>query len=373
MTSLPSQEIVGKARRVFRAIFEKLNYLSCDDTGDAGWALFGYAQHQVELLDARLERLGVDTSQGLDPVYLLPHARLPVGDEQAMSLMRTVLEARRWRTIHYSGVRAYHIAIGGETLAAIVAAHCRRVPPVPLEAVGALVEKIGVYILQNMLYTWERCLVFEAGINMQEMPTKSLREVGRDILTAWARENIKLTGQEGGRLRRALGIEGFPHAQEEPLMCELPGAVTLAWKDMQPKEPLRSTGRRETSLVRRIARLMEDTGSEEAKRPGKLVHETFGVAATQEKEGRSTEHLGAADDELIEEFELRETLRQELGALREWVEKAKLSEQERQVYELDMQTDHDTRGIASKLDITEGHVRVVRRNYRGKIAAAAGL
>jgi hypothetical protein len=69
MTSLPSQEIVGKARRVFRAIFEKLNYLSCDDTGDAGWALFGYAQHQVELLDARLERLGVDTSQGLDPVY----------------------------------------------------------------------------------------------------------------------------------------------------------------------------------------------------------------------------------------------------------------------------------------------------------------
>jgi hypothetical protein len=69
MTSLPSQEIVGKARRVFRAIFEKLNYLRCDDTGDAGWALFGYAQHQVELLDARLERLGVDTSQGLDPVY----------------------------------------------------------------------------------------------------------------------------------------------------------------------------------------------------------------------------------------------------------------------------------------------------------------
>jgi hypothetical protein len=373
MTSLPPQDVVGEARRVFRALCEKFNELRSDDTGDAGWALFGYAQHQVELLDARLELLGVDTSRGLDPVYLLPHARPPAGNEHVMSLMLTVFDARRWCAIYYSGVRAHHIAMGEETLAAIVAAHCRRPPPVPPEAVGALVDKIGLYILQNMLYTWERCLVFEAGINMQEMPTKRLREVGRDILTAWARENIRLTGREGGRLRRALGNEGFLHAQEELLMRELPGTVTLAWKDLQPTEPLRSTGRGETNLVRRIARLIEDAGNEETKRPGKLVQETFGVAATQDKEGRSTEHLGAAEDELIEEFELRETLRQETGALREWLEKAKLSEQERQVYELDMQTDHDTRAIARKLSITKDHVRVVRSNYRGKIATAAGL
>jgi hypothetical protein len=117
------QEVADKARQDFRAFREGNDYLRSNDPGNAGWALLGYAEHQVELLDARLKRLGVDTAFGLDPVYLLADARPPVGDKQTIALMLTVFEAPRWFAAYYSGMRAIHIAVGEETLAMVLAAH----------------------------------------------------------------------------------------------------------------------------------------------------------------------------------------------------------------------------------------------------------
>jgi hypothetical protein len=352
---------VEAARTYFRAMLESLGKLRSNSPGDAGWALLGYAGHQVALLDARLKKLGVDTSLGLDPVYLLPSARPPAGDEQVITLLLTVFEARQWAAVHYSGTHARYIAIGEETLTAVAAAYRGR-PILPSREVAAMVtDEIGAYMLENMLYTWERCLVDEAAMGMEAMPTKRLRGVGRDMLTGWARANITLAGKEGGRLRRALG-PGDRHAQEELLMRELPGAASMAWKEMKPQEPLRTTGEADENLRRRIARLLENAGTETALHPEKV-----------EDEAQSVEEFVGAVDPALEEFELKESVRQDLGRLEVWVEKAKLSEGEQQVYELDMRTGHDTAAISQELQVAPSTVRQFRKRYRDKVRHAAGL
>ena len=98
-----------------------------------------------------------------------------------------------------------------------------------------------------------------------------------------------------------------------------------------------------------------------------IIHEAFG-AETQEEDARSEERFGEAD-ELLREFELWETAQ-------EWVKQAKLSDQEKQVLDLDLRFHRDTRRIARELGRAEGHVRVVRKNYRNKLGEArkaAGL
>ena len=95
-----------------------------------------------------------------------------------------------------------------------------------------------------------------------------------------------------------------------------------------------------------------------------IIHEAFG-AETQEEDARSEERFGEAD-ELLREFELWETAQ-------EWVKQAKLSDQEKQVLDLDLRFHRDTRCIARQLGRAEGHVRVVRKNYRNKLGKPAKL
>ena len=66
-------------------------------------------------------------------------------------------------------------------------------------------------------------------------------------------------------------------------------------------------------------------------------------------------------------FELEETLRQQRDQLLRWIEEVKFPEQERRVYELDMQTDYDTEAIARDLNIATETVRTNRKRYHGKI------
>ena len=66
-------------------------------------------------------------------------------------------------------------------------------------------------------------------------------------------------------------------------------------------------------------------------------------------------------------------MRQQLNAMQGWIERAGFSEQEQQVYELDMRLEEDTQAIARELGKSDGHVRVVRKNYRDKIRRAAAL
>jgi hypothetical protein len=159
--------------------------------------------------------------------------------------------------------------------------------------------------------------------------------------------------------------------QYERFLQELPSASLIAWEDREPTEALRSTGNRDKNLTRRVAANLEKVGNEDATRPGKLVHDTFGTE-DQEVGGQVGEAL-AQNDQLLEEFVLREAARQERAQLEVWVEEAGLSEQQRCVYELDLRPGNNTASIAQELGIAESSVRVQRRNYTAKIRKAAGL
>jgi uncharacterized protein YjaZ len=85
-----------------------------------------------------------------------------------------------------------------------------------------------------------------------------------------------------------------------------------------------------------------------------IIHEAFG-AETQEEDARSEERFGEAD-ELLREFELWETAQ-------EWAKQAKLSDQEKQVLNLDLRFHRDTRRIARELGSAEGHAVAEIRLY----------
>lgn len=186
----------------------------------------------------------------------------------------------------------------------------------------------------------------------------------------WSRANIKPQGNVGTKLRAALGAGVSDDVLEERLLEELPNASLIAWEDREPGEPLKSTGHREKNLARRVAASIEGLGNEDATRPGKLVHDIFGMQG-REAGGQVVEALGE-HDHLLDEFELHETAQQELNQLKVWAGKAKLSEQERQVYGLDMQTDHDTAAIAQELGKSREQIRQVRKRYTDKFRKAAG-
>jgi hypothetical protein len=85
------------------------------------------------------------------------------------------------------------------------------------------------------------------------------------------------------------------------------------------------------------------------------------------------EELGA-EEELLEEFKLREEARQQIDMLRMLVEKARFSEQEQRVYEFDLRVGTDfaeqsdaTKAAAQELGIKDVTVRVVRKRYRDKL------
>jgi hypothetical protein len=147
---------------------------------------------------------------------------------------------------------------------------------------------------------------------------------------------------------------------------ELPGATYIAWNAIQ--QPGYSS-----TLVDTVANFLRSSalGSEAAKlaRTGKLA------------DGPIVEP--GAEDESLEEFELREEARQQIAMLRMLVEKANFSELEQRVYEFDLRVGTDfaeqsdaTKAAAHELGIKAGTVRVVRKRYRDKLLEArkaAGL
>ncbi len=190
-----------------------------------------------------------------------------------------------------------------------------------------------------------------------------------DAMAGWSLANISLEGNPGAALRRALGEELPYQTQYERLLRGLRSASLIALEDHEPEEPLHPTGNREKNLVRRVAELVEKAGNEDATRPGKLIHENFGMA-DNEAEGRRKEEP-REPDQLLEEFELRETAQQQREQLKAWMKQAKFSEKERRVCELDLQTDYNTKEIARRLGTTESTVRVQRKNYVAKVKPQA--
>jgi hypothetical protein len=241
-----------------------------------------------------------------------------------------------------------------------------------LEPVGEMESRVAdldAACLDRMSYAQEIWTLTSNAIRSRrhELP-EDKRLAATNAMAGWSAANLSLTGEAGKELNPLLGGYGVPaEVRYERLYQELPSATLVAWDDRGAEEPLRPTGQREINLTRRVAKgIIGARGNEETLHRGKIVPGGLDAAST-EIDARSSE-----PDQLLEEFELRETLRQQLGALPRWIESAHLSEQEKQVYELDMRTDHDTKTSARELGITENHVRQVRKNYLHKLRKAAG-
>jgi len=138
---------------------------------------------------------------------------------------------------------------------------------------------------------------------------------------------------------------------------ELPGATCTAWNAIQ--QPGYSS-----TLVDAVSNYLRS--SEFAMEAAKLARKGKLADGPVEESG--------AEDELLEEFELREEVRRQIDMLRMLVEKARFSEQEQRVYEFDLRvgTDFDkqsdaTKAAAQELGIKDVTVRGVRKRYRDKL------
>jgi hypothetical protein len=248
-----------------------------------------------------------------------------------------------------------------------------------LEPVGPMASSaadLDAACFERMLYAFElNPLIRSYIIARDNKQAEADRLTATNAMAGWSAANLSLAGDAGKELNPVLGgVEVPKKVRYERLYRELPSATLIAWSAREAEESLsssRPTGRPEKGgkkLTRRVVKeIREALGNEADIRSVEILHEAFGVDA-QEDDGRSEERFGEAD-ELLKEFELWETAQ-------EWVVQAKLSEQEELVLELDLRFNGDTGRIARELGKSEGHVRVVRKNYRDKIyevRKAAGL
>jgi hypothetical protein len=187
-----------------------------------------------------------------------------------------------------------------------------------------------------------------------------LRGAAVGMLAALVRSQLKMHN----RLRIALATEGKP---QEVLLRELPGAVA----DELGRLNAAAAGKEEDDTYPDDLHLIKDDGRRDVVRvlTNRVARR---IEAHMSKEASPGAERSSIDEDL-EQFERDETLRQQIAELQEWTERAQLSEQQKHVHDLDMETDYDTKAIARTLGITPGHVRKVRHDYQVKIRKAAGL
>jgi hypothetical protein len=222
----------------------------------------------------------------------------------------------------------------------------------------------------------EVCNYHRVGPSLIARPTKQTepdplaREEYAENVAGWVGSRIALGTNK--RLKAVLGEDRQQGGSIfEKLLGELLPTTVIAFDDLRSErppepededEPLLDLGRFKSSLVSRVEKLLEELGGQGAKlaRRGKLSGERAESTIPDGEDG-------------LEEFELREALHQKLETLESLVERAAFSEQEARVFELDMQTDHDTAAIARELHLKPKTVRTYRKRYRDKLRRAASL
>jgi hypothetical protein len=167
-------------------------------------------------------------------------------------------------------------------------------------------------------------------------------------LIGLARSKFRMTESVKYALSGDLGKRSIASLKEK-----LPGATLLAWEDIEGDD---GSG----TLLNRVERYLRSE-AQEAPKAYRIAEKRPGYFPSE------------YTDDSLARFEAIEVMQQRENALPRWIEKAAMSPQERRVYELDQQTDFDTKMVASKLGIDKGHVRVVRTNYTNKIRSAAGI
>lgn len=357
----------------------------------AGASFLAFYRDRMMAVHRRLLELGFDMSNpGEAQVVPVPATRHP----------KTAAQVRRWNaellfrvqefllSFSVTGVGAHVVysAVGAGPLADVLAGYLSDRDALSREELTALVSRSNLEYLalacalwllepvgaqkacaaefdaacfERMLYAFEGNALIR--INRQARNDElsgAARQMASNAMAGWALSELSWSGEFGSRLRRALDN------RYGSLLQELPAASLIAWEDREPQEPLRPAGAREKNLVSRTDENLRGLGNE-------------AVIKDKLAEVELTEHARPPEEDPgYEEVERRLTAEQELNQLEVWVEKAALSEQEKQVYKLDRQYDEDTRRIARELGKSDGHVRVVRKNYRDKIneaRKAAGL
>ena len=207
-------------------------------------------------------------------------------------------------------------------------------------------EVVAWIVCQIFLKINRNRFVFSGASTQQEVsPHKRLREVNIAILSGWVGSKISL--RKNKTLSAALAEQdGKPF---DVLRQELPAATLLGWGAAQRDGTTKK-------LVSRVTRfLVKELGRETVIRRAK-VRDTH----LEEAGAMSRGLVISGHDEDLEKFEVEETLRH-------WIEKVEFSDRERQVYELDMRTDFDTKAIARELTLVESTVRGLRRRYQDKL------
>lgn len=393
---------VEATARQWRKMYKALEEIK--GSSHPGATFLSFHRDQMVSSSNRLLELGLDVSDLRNPrVVPVPVTRHP----------KTPTEARRWEAeisfrieqhmLSFSvtgvGTHVVYSAVGDKPLVEVLARYVSDPDVLPREDIVSLISRsnlrylalacslwlleptgakkssaadLDVACFNRMLYAFEiNPLICVHGQAKDRKLSESERLAAANAAAGWSFANLSLSGKPGEALRRALGDKAPLTVQYERFLEELPSASLIAWEARDPEEPLRSTGDRENNLARRVAATIEKVGNEDATRPGKLVHETFGVADQESDE--TVEAALGEDDQLLEEFLLHVAAEQELKQLTAWVEKAKLSEQQQRVYELDRQKNYDTAAVALELGVAESTVRVQRMNYTAKIRKAAGL
>jgi hypothetical protein len=206
------------------------------------------------------------------------------------------------------------------------------------------------------MYALARREELRAGLAAIETVQKRFPKVARqealtEVLTGCFLAQLKSDPER--RLGRALATEkGIEESLHQALLRELPAEALTAWAE-RGHEDLKE-------LRNRISGRLESLGRESSFKD-KLVDVATGIPERTEEEV------------LLDEFELRETLRQEVEQLKRWVESAKFSGREEQMYELDMRTNFDTTAAAREMGVSDKKARDYRSRYLAKLKQAAGL
>ena len=342
----PTPKSIESAAQQWREMYKALEEVK--GRPHSGAAFLSYYGKRVGWTADRLLELGLDVSDLRNPrVVPVPTVGQP----------KTKSEARRWDAetnfrveqlmLSYSvtgvGTHVVHSNVGDGPLVDALAAYASDDHTLPRETIAAAISRPNLEYLALACAMWlleptgpmkasaadldATCfnrMLYAFEINpltrvhrqaRDDKLTAAERVASTDAAAGWSVANLSLSGKPGAAIRQALDKKGTLTAQYERFLNELPSASLIAWEDREPSEPLRSTGNRDKNLARRVAAVVEQVGNEDATRPGKLVRDTPGTAGEEGAEPSAEHH--AAPDPLLEEFELRETARQELAQLRD--------------------------------------------------------
>src|SRR5215208_6891588 len=213
---------------------------------------------------------------------------------------------------------------------------------------GVSVAECVCELYAQMLRERPRRMFSAAETVQQKFPRVARREELAEALTGYFVTQV--SSKPEFRMGRALWSEkSVEESLHQVLLRELSAEALAAWAQRGRKE-----------LKEQISRHIERLGPESLFK--EKLADTGGWVPEKEEA-----------DVLLEEFEHQETLQQEIGQLKRWVDKAKFSGREEQMYELDMRTNFDTAAAAYEMGVSEKKARDYRSRYLAKLKQASGL